>query len=141
MTNIMTWDEIKTKILFEYLGDWKNIVVDSIEQTYLKDFLDKNVSLKVSSISPDIYSFSIDHVEINFYLRSTIHFDFNPTNIQTLAQWTSIINFLQDIARTFECKVNLNHEGGDETLVLISSTELQYNFEVYDEYRKDKNWC
>lgn len=137
----MTWDEIKTKILFEYLGDWKNIVVDSIELTDLKDYLDKNISLKVSDISPDIYSFSIDHVEINFYLKSTIHFDFNPTEIRTMAQWTSIINFFRDIAKTFQCKVNLNHEGGDENLVSISSTVLQYNFAVYDEYKRDKNWC
>jgi hypothetical protein len=138
---MMTWKDIKTKILFEYMGDWKNIVVDGTNQSELKEYLDKKVSLHVSVNSADIFSFSVDGVPINFYLKSTIHFDFNPADIHTLTQWTSLINFLRDIAITFENKVNLNHEGAEETLVSIFSSDLQYNFAVYNEYREDKNWC
>jgi len=137
----MTWDDIKTKILFEYMGDWKNILVDNVTPTDLREYLDKNVSLEHADNSPNIFSFSVDRVPLFFYLKSTIHFDFNPADIQTLAQWTSIIDFLRDIAITFGSRVSLNHEGCDETLVSISPKDLQFNFTVYDEYRKDKNWC
>lgn len=132
---MMTWNDIKKKILFKYKGDWKNVLVDGTKQIDIKEFLEKEVLLNVSDNSPDIFTFTIDRVTVYFYLKSRIHFDFNPADIQTMTQWTSIINFLQNIAKNFKCDVYLNHEGGDETLISISSSELKYYPVVYEMYK------
>ena len=91
------WSEIKSKILFSYMGcDWISVQVTETVIERIKEVLNDTVSLIQNDT---IFSFEIENVPIYFYSKSTHHFDFDPKGIVGLNQWNLFLDFLKHFQR------------------------------------------
>lgn len=132
------WSEIKSKILFSYMGcDWTSVRVSDTSIDRLNEVLNEVVIL--NQIEDTILSFEIDNVNIYFYTKSDQHFDFDPKEIVSPKQWTSVLTFFKRLSTNLKAEIffrpeDSNYDSKESILVQISGNTVVYNFVIKADY-------
>jgi len=133
------WTDIKTKILFSYMGcDWISVRVSEAGVENIKKVLKDVVNLDEKELN-EIYTFDIEQVLVCFYTNSGQHFEFDPRDIIGLNQWTKFLDFFKILAKKLNTEIlfrpeDSNYESRESILVQISGNDVVYNFNIKAAY-------
>ncbi|NJL15365.1 MAG: hypothetical protein HC913_21765 [Microscillaceae bacterium] len=136
------WSEIKSKILFSYLGcDWTSTRVSETSVEDIKTALNEVVSL-VEKETNSIYTFEVAQVTVAFYTNSDQHLDFDPKDIVSINQWTLFLDFFKILSKKLNGEIlfrpeDSDYESKESVLVLISGNDVVYNFDIKAGYDDD----
>ena len=134
------WDKIKESILFEYQGDWKQIVIENYslhQHNDLVSFIDQTYGINPAEIPGQTDSFQIDNITFYIYQNKDWQFDFNPKKISNTADLNKVIKFMTQLSLKFQERVFLTHEAiNDYPLITVSADMLSFNYDFWNKYKK-----
>jgi hypothetical protein len=134
------WDKIKESILFEYRGDWKQIVIENYslhQHNELVGFIDQTYGLNPAEIPGQADSFQIDKIKLYIYRNKDSHFDFNPEQISNTTDLNKVIEFMTRLSLRFQERVFLTHEAiNDYPLITVSEEKLSFNYDFWNKFKE-----
>ncbi|MFD1184784.1 hypothetical protein [Pontibacter rugosus] len=134
------WDKIKESILFEYQGDWKQIVIENYalhQHNELVSFIDQTYGINPAEIPAQADSFQIDKITLHIYQNEDWQFDFNPKQTSNTADLNNVIEFMTRLSLRFQERVFLTHEAiNDYPLITVGEDMLSFNYEFWNKYKE-----
>lgn len=135
------WNKIRKTILFEHLGDWKQIVIadyDLQKHDAIIKFVAQTYGI-IPAENPDrCDSFKAGSVQIYMYQNKDFQFDFNPNEITKAEAFELIIELMKRLSQVFQSKVIVLQEDFREyPLVTVDKEEVHYDYGFWNKF--DRN--
>lgn len=134
------WKKIKESILFEYQGDWKQIVIENFSLHQHKDlvsFIDQTYGINPAEISGQADSFQLGKIKLYIYENQDWQFDFNPKQISNTSDLNKVIDFMSQLSLQFQERIFLTHEAiNDFTLITVSGDMHSFNYDFWSKYKQ-----
>ena len=134
------WNKIKESILFEYQGDWKQIVIENYslhQHNELISFLDQTYGINPAEFSGQADSFQIDKIKFYIYENMDWQFDFNPKQISNTDDLNKVIEFMTQLSLKFQERIFLTHEAiNDYPLITICEDMHSFDYDFWNKYKE-----
>ena len=134
------WNKIKESILFEYQGDWKQIVIENFsmhQHNDLVSFIDQTYGINPAEILGQADSFLVDKIKFYIYQTRDWQFDFNPKQINNTSDLNKVIAFMSQLSLKFQERIFLTHEAiNDFPLITVSENIQSFNYDFWNKYKE-----